>query len=173
MDLCRGSDDIYVMRRRAFLATAATGVVVGSAGCIGGEVVYSKEGTVTVPPERGEIFELPSEGEEIKYIARDDQPFSVYVFTEESDVESYRTYIKGSSPDERPRGDRSLGGQAIKMRSDLYEISTEDRGRQSLEGPAYFAIDNSNYRPETPLGDDPEKLSVQLDLKFVASSMPI
>lgn len=165
------------MRRRRFLTTAAAGAVVGTAGCMGGEVVFSKDGTVTVPPDTGEIFELPSEGDEIEFTARDDEPFTVYLFEREEAIETYRTYITDrdddSEPSERPTGIGSLGGQAIKLREDLYEVSTEQRSREPLDvdGTAYFVLDNSNYEDAVPANSD--SLSVQLDLKVVSSTLPI
>ncbi|QSG06239.1 hypothetical protein [Halapricum desulfuricans] len=165
------------MRRRRFLATAATGTVVGTAGCMGGKVIFSKDGTITVPSGSGKVFELPSEGEEIEYTARDDGPFMVYVFERDSAIETYRAYIKDRDNDDmpakRPTGLDSLGGQAIKLQDDLYQSSTDERAREPLnaDGTAYFVLDNSNYEDTVSARSDP--LSIQLDLKVVASSLPI
>ncbi|MCU4717190.1 hypothetical protein [Halapricum hydrolyticum] len=161
------------MRRRRFLTTVATGAVVGTAGCMGGEVVFAKNESVIVPPDKGAIFELPAEGDEIEYTARDDEPFTVYVFESEQAIEAYRTYIKGGEPDERPTGTDSFGGQAIKLRDDLYELSTEDRAREPLnvDGNAYFVLDNSNYQDAVSAHSD--SLSIQLDLTVVSSTLPI
>ncbi|QSG11979.1 Uncharacterized protein HSBGL_1562 [Halapricum desulfuricans] len=165
------------MRRRRFLTAAATGAVVGTAGCMGGEVVFSKNGTVNIPSGSGKVLELPPEGEEIEYTARDDRPFVVYVFEREDAVETYRAYVKDRDnddmPSERPTGLDSLGGQAIKLQDDLYQSSTEERAREPLnaDGTVYFVLDNSNYEDTVSAHSDP--LSIQLDLKVVASSLPI
>lgn len=150
-----------------------TGAVVGTTGCMGGEVVFSKNESVIVPPDDGAVFELPEAGDEIEYTARDVEPFTVYVFESERAIRAYRTYIKGGDPDERPTGIDSFGGQAIKLRDDLYELSTDDRAREPLnvDGNAYFVLDNSNYEDAVPASSD--SLSIQVDLTVVSSTLPI
>lgn len=166
------------MRRRRFLTGVATGAVVGTAGCMGGEVLLSKDEMVSVPPGDGRIFELPSDGDEIEYIARDDRPFSVYVFGSESARETYETYIDEGeeAPDDRPSGVGSLSKRTIQIRGSpdqLYEASTEDKGRESLnvDGTGFFVLDNSNYEDDPSAND--ERLTVQLTLKIISSTLPI
>ncbi|QSG15803.1 twin-arginine translocation signal domain-containing protein [Halapricum desulfuricans] len=166
------------MRRRRFLTGAATGAVVGTAGCIGGEVILTKDEMVPVPPEDGRIFELPSDGDEIEYIARDDRPFSVYVFGSDSALEAYKMYIDEDeeTPDDRPSGVDSLSKRTVMLRGspdELHEASTENKGREPLnvDGTGYLVLDNSNYESDPSAND--ERLTVQLTLKVVSSTLPI
>lgn len=166
------------MRRRRFLTAVSTGAVVGTAGCMGGEVLLSKDEMVPVTPGDGRIFELPSDGDEIEYIARDDKPFSVYVFGSESALETYKAYTdeNKAAPDDRPSGVGSLSKRTIQIRGSpdqLYEASTEDKGREPLQvdGTGYFVLDNSNYEDDPSANDD--RLTVQLTLKVISSTLPI
>jgi len=145
---------------------------------MGGEVLLSKDEMVPVPPGDGRIFELPSDGDEIEYIARDDKPFSVYVFRSESALETYRAYTDENeeAPDERPSGVGSLSKRTIQIRDSpdqLYEVSTENKGREPLDvdGTGYFVLDNSNYENDPSANDD--RLTVQLTLKIISSTLPI
>ena len=161
------------MQRRAFLSTVLAGVTVGTAGCMGGEVVLSRNKTVTVPIGRGDITELPASGEKIRYIARDDQPFDVYVFTTATAKDRYRAYLNGENPSEQPAGDRSLGGRALHVDTDLYEMTTDGRTSLDIDGTGYFVLDHSGYREETPPDEFADPLSVHLDLEVLESSLPI
>jgi hypothetical protein len=163
------------MRRRAYLQTVAAGAVAGTAGCAGGDVVHSTNKSVTVPRGTGWIQELPAEAGEIKFVAKEERPFDVYVFTDPDDVEPYRSYVDGESVDRKPAGDQSLGGRATRLSEDLYMASTADKGREELsgEGPAYFVLDHSDYRGETVPPERVEELSVTLELEAVASRLPI
>jgi len=161
------------MQRRAFLSTVLSGVAVGTAGCMGGEVVLSKNETVTVPVGRGDITRLPASGEKIRYVARDDQPFDVYVFTSDSARETYRASINGENPTDPPPGHQSLGGRALRVGSDLYEVTTDGRTSLDIGGTGYFVLDHSAYRGENSPSDHAGPLSVQLDLEVIESSLPI
>jgi hypothetical protein len=172
-DICRPSLDILVMQRRAFLSTILAGTTVGTAGCMGGEVVLSRKETVTVPVGRGDITELPESGEKIRYIARDDQPFDVYVFTSNSAKEVYRASLDGEEPSNPPPGQQSLSSRALRVGSDRFEVTTDGRTDLDGDGNAYFVLDHSDYRRETPPRDDADPLSVSLDLEVVESSLPI
>jgi len=161
------------MQRRAFLSTVLAGVTVGTAGCMGGEVVLSKNETVTVPVGRGNITELPASGEKVRYIARDDQSFDVYVFTSASAKEQYRAYTNGENPDAQPPGHQSLSGRSLRVDADLYEVTTDGRTSLDIDGTGYFVLDHSDYRSENPPSDHADPLSVQLDLEVIESSLPI
>lgn len=165
--------DIFPMQRRAFLSTVMAGVTVGTAGCMGGKVVLSKNETVTVPVGRGNITELPASGEKIKYIARDDQSFDVYVFTSASAKEKYRAFLNGDEPSTQPPGLQSLSKRSLKVDADLYEARTNGRTSLDIDGAGYFVLDHSAYRGENPPSDHADPLSVQLDLEVVESSLPI
>lgn len=161
------------MQRRAFLSTVLAGVTVGTAGCMGGEVVLSKNETVTVPVGRGNITELPAGGEKIRYVARDDQPFDVYVFTSASAKETYRAYLDGEEPANPPPGHQSLSGRSLRVDADLYEVTTDGRTALDIGGTGYFVLDHSAYRGENSPSDHADPLSVHLDLEVVESSLPI
>jgi hypothetical protein len=162
------------MRRRAYIRTAGVGVVAATAGCAGGEVVHATNESVTVPRGSGWVQELPAETEGIKFVAREEQPFDVYVFTDPDNVTPYKDYIDGEDVDRTPAGDQSLGGRATRMGPDEYLMATDDKGREDLggEGPSYFVLDHSDYRNETVPSDTVDTLSVKLDLEAVASRLP-
>jgi len=161
------------MQRRAFLSTVLAGVTVGTAGCMGGEVVLSKNESVTVPVGRGDITKLPASGEKIRYVARDDQPFDVYVFTSDSAKEAYRASLNGDEPATKPPGHDSLSARSLRVDSDLYEVTTDGRTDLDISGTSYLVLDHSDYRGENPPSDHADPLSVQLDLEVIESSLPI
>ena len=145
---------------------------------MGGKVLLSKDEMVPVPPADGSIFELPSDGDEIEYTARDDRPFSVYVFGNDTALDAYKAYIDRDKdpPDDRPGGVGSLSKRTIQLRDSpdqLYEASTEDKAREPLhvDGTGYFVLDNSNYEDDPSAND--ERLTVQLSLKIISSTLPI
>ena len=163
------------MRRRRYLSTLATGTVVATAGCAGGKVVHAVQQTINVRPGRGWIDELPASANKIRFIARDEQPFDVYVFTNPDNVEYYMTHLDGETPQQSPPGDSSLSGRANRMANGVYQIATEQKGRQDLagEGPTFFVVDHSGYRDETVPEEFDEELSVTLDLEAVRSTLPL
>jgi hypothetical protein len=171
------------MKRRRFLQTAGVGATVVGAGCMGGggEVIVSVQRDVRVEPQgawtRADIPDVSDPGGEIRYIVKSETPFSVYFFTDPAQFERYDAYIKGREPDETPPGNPKFSQTAVQPEgSDIYQASTDNDGaRESLEepGPYFFAVDHSNYRMETRVGDYDDPLKAFVDLTVIKSKLPL
>jgi hypothetical protein len=140
---------------------------------MGGKVVLSRNESVTVPVGRGDITKIPESGEKIRYIARDDQPFDVYVFTSSNAKGTYRAYLNGDDPADPPPGHQSLSKRALRVDSNRFEATTNGRTDLDIDGNAYFVLDHSGYRGENSPSDHTDALSVKLDLEVIESSLPI
>lgn len=163
------------MRRRTYLATTAAGMIAGFAGCAGGEVLHSVQRSLTVPKGRGWIEKLPADADRLRFTARGEQPFDVYVFTDPADAKVYRTYTDGGSPGRSPAGNTDLGGRATRVDGDVYQVATADRAREALpgDGPAFFVVDHSDYSSGTVPGEQVGDLSVTVDLAAVRSTLSL
>jgi len=167
------------MDRRRFLRTFAVGTTAAAAGCTGGEVVHTVNRSISVTYENGWTTEIPASADKIKFVVRDEKPFDVFVFTDSSDAEQYKAYLDGEKPDRQPVGNRDLGGSSTEINADggsLHEVKTENSARQDLPGggPAYFAVDHSNYGDVGTMPNDTvERISPTVNLEAIESTLPI
>jgi hypothetical protein len=171
------------MKRRSVIQTMGTGLAAVGAGCLGGggEVVVSVQRDVHVDPGRAwieqKVPDVSEPGGAIRYIVRSETPFDVYFFTDEAAFEQYHAYIKGRDPPDTPPGNPEYSQTALPTEDgDLYEAATSDGGaRQPLDaaGPYYFAVDHSNYRMETRVGEFDEELTAFVDLTVIRKKLPV
>lgn len=159
------------MQRRSLLAGVAVGLG-GVAGCVGGggEVVTTVQRTVSVRPGQGWVKEIPDvsdPGGAIQYRATAGQPFDVYFFSSEEAYMFYDTYTDGNEPARTPAGNTDVGTSAEALGEDTYRATTQNGGaREQIDdtGPYFFVVDHSDYREGAVPGDEPEPLSVSVDL---------
>jgi hypothetical protein len=159
------------MDRRAFLSAAGLGLAGGVAGCVGGgEVVLTVQRTVAVRPGQGWVNETPDAsdpGGAVQFRAKASQPFDVYFFTEPESYAFYDTYTDGDESALTPGGHDAVSTSAEQVADDTYGAEAPKGGaRQPIDepGPHYFVVDHSGYREETVPGEQPEPLSVFVDL---------
>lgn len=163
------------MHRRAYLAALGTAAVGSLAGCTGGQVLTISPGqTINVPRGRGEVITIPADGDEIRYTARDDQPFATYFFTSGEALGAYQAFLNGEEPEESPAGDRRIGSHTVQVDDGIYEAATPEGKRVPIDadGESYLVIDHSAYRAETVPPSDAGPLSVTVDLSVTASPLP-
>jgi len=166
------------MDRRSFLATAAAGAVVGTAGCAGGTVVVETQRDVTVQARSGWARRIPRiDGTAaISFIARADRVFETFVFTPDEYSRYQQALATPAGDGPAPTGDTDLGTMAVHDEErGFYAAQTADTGGQEpleADGPVYFVVDHSAVGM-APLPERPESLSVFVDLTVTKKTLPV
>lgn len=100
----------------------------------------------------------------------------MYFFTAEADVQAYRSYIKGETPDRTPQGDPAFSKRGTHNEErDLYEAMTPGEGARATidaDGPYWFVLDHSHYGLPSRMPESADPISVFLDLQVVRKHSP-
>jgi hypothetical protein len=170
------------MRRRYFVAMAATGAVLSTSGCIGETVIRNIDDFVHIQPESGEVWTLDSLDEaddsvEVGYTVESEyRPFQVFYFTSRATAETYQSYIAGQQSGEQPTGFDKLNTMAVPNDDGVYTAtSSDDGGRKTVdigdETEHYFAVDYSEYGQRLGVETYDDELQASVDMEVVDSGL--
>jgi hypothetical protein len=167
------------MRRRALLATLASGATVGVSGCLGGDPVIEVQESTRIEAHRSwvkEINGVDGSGSLSYEVQSEDARFRTYYFTDEESYEYYQdqTLGNGSSNKERselaePSGHEDLSKIAVQD-SGVYRTEVPDgdgRHSMSIDGTHYFVVDYSNYGRGMQVPESAEPLQVAISIEVV------
>lgn len=167
------------MRRRALLATLASGATVGVSGCLGGDPVIEVQESTRIDAHRGwvqEINGVDGSGSLSYEVQSEDSRFRTYYFTDEESFEFYQnqTLGNGSNDKERsnltePRGHEDLSKVAV-QNSGVYRAEVPDgdgRYSMSIDGTHYFVVDYSNYGMGMQVPESAGPLQVTISVEVV------
>jgi len=167
------------MRRRSFLALAGT-ATASLGGCVGSaRVVLDIQRQFRIEPGQGRAKKLPAvDGSAaISYTARAEKRFDLIYFTDPSNYDQYRAYLRGDDPETTPMGDQQFTKSAVpRDGADGYEVEVPTEGkRKSLnaDGSHHLVLDYSDYGRGVPVANPNEPLEVFLDLTLVDKQLPI
>jgi len=167
------------MRRRALLATLASGVTVGASGCLGGDPVIEVQESTRIEAHRSwvqEINGVNGSGSLSYEVQSEDSRFRTYYFTDEESFEYYQaqTLGNGSSGQEQseltqPRGHEDLSKIAVQENGVFRAAVPDGDGRysMSIDGTHYFVVDYSNYGMGLQVPESAEPLQVTISIEVV------
>jgi hypothetical protein len=167
------------MKRRALLATLASGTAVGASGCLGGDPVIEVQESTRIEAHRGwvqEINGVDGSGSLSYEVQSEDGRFRTYYFTNNENFEYYQSQTLGtdssnqepSEPSE-PKGHEDLSKIAVQD-SGVYRAEVPDgdgRYSISIDGSHYFVVDYSNYGMGLQVPESAEPLQVSISIEVV------
>jgi hypothetical protein len=167
------------MRRRALLATLASGATVGVTGCLGGDPVIDLQESTRIEAHRGwvqEINGVNGSGSLSYEVRSEDSRFRTYYFTDQESFEYYQNQTLGngsanqeSSDLNEPQGHEDLSKIAVQQDGVFRAAVPDGDGRYSMkiDGTHYFVVDYSNYGMGIQVPDTANPIQVTISVEVV------